>query len=120
MGTALDCRPHLIYRLLAPAKSALVLGLRGDGFILGTLSGQREKVLDLYRWFHPLLRLDTLPNFVQLVKLVQAEVGVGSTRVRAPRLELVGKELEEVRRVIQEALRTRPLAIASLAMTVMK
>lgn len=36
----------------------------------------------------------TLTNFVQLIKLVQAEAGIGTARVRPPRLELVGRELE--------------------------
>ena len=38
-----------------------------------------------------------MPKFVQLIKLVQAEVGMGTTRVRPPRLELVGSELEQGR-----------------------
>jgi 4-hydroxy-tetrahydrodipicolinate synthase len=62
----------------------------------------------LYRWFLPLLRLDTVPKFVQLIKLVQEQVGMGSARVRPPRLELDGKEKREAMRVIQEALKTRP------------
>jgi 4-hydroxy-tetrahydrodipicolinate synthase len=62
----------------------------------------------LYHWFLPLLRMDTTLNFVQLIKLVQAEVGMGNARVRAPRLELAGQELEQVQRTIKESLRTRP------------
>jgi 4-hydroxy-tetrahydrodipicolinate synthase len=52
--------------------------------------------------------MDTVPNFVQLIKSVQAELGIGNTRVRPPRLELVGDELNQTRKVIQDALRTRP------------
>jgi 1-pyrroline-4-hydroxy-2-carboxylate deaminase len=52
--------------------------------------------------------MDTIPNFVQLIKLVQAEVGMGNARVRAPRLELGGKELEQVQKTIKDSLRTRP------------
>jgi 4-hydroxy-tetrahydrodipicolinate synthase len=78
-----------------------------------SLDGQREKRFDLYRWFLPLLRMDTVPKFVQLIKLVQAEVGIGNARVRAPRLELTGTELELARRVIHDALRNRPQALAS-------
>ena len=44
----------------------------------------------LYRWFLPLLRLDTVPEFVQLIKLVQAAVGQGSETVRPPRLPVAG------------------------------
>jgi 4-hydroxy-tetrahydrodipicolinate synthase len=72
------------------------------------MNGDREKTFDLYQWFLPLLRMDTVPKFVQLIKLVQAEVGMGNARVRAPRLELTGSELQETRNIIQQALRTRP------------
>jgi 4-hydroxy-tetrahydrodipicolinate synthase len=70
--------------------------------------GEREKAAALYRWFLPLLRLDTVPKFVQLIKLVQEEVGMGSARVRPPRLELEGSELETALRVIRSALAARP------------
>jgi len=68
----------------------------------------KRKAFELYRWFLPLLRMDTVPDFVQRIKLVQAELGVGNARVRAPRLELVGEELDQVRRTIQDALKSRP------------
>lgn len=67
-----------------------------------------KRVETLYRWFLPLLRLDTVPKFVQLIKLVQQEVGMGSERVRPPRLELVGEERDRALAVIREALSTRP------------
>ena len=70
----------------------------------------------MYRWFLPLLRMDTVPNFVQLIKLVQAEVGMGNPRVRPPRLELVGDELEQNRRIIHNALRSRPQPVGSFAL----
>jgi len=62
----------------------------------------------LYRWFLPLLRMDTVPKFVQLIKWVQEQVGVGSARVRAPRLELEGAELADARAILERALATRP------------
>ena len=71
------------------------------------MRGEHDKARELYEWFLPLLRLDTVPKFVQLIKLVQAEVGMGSARVRPPRLELTGAELEEAQRVIRHALETR-------------
>ena len=83
-------------------------------FNLG-MQGEQEKAFELYRWFLPLLRMDTVPKFVQLIKLVQAEVGMGNTRVRPPRLELVGRELEDALRIIAEALRTRPELVNSYA-----
>jgi 1-pyrroline-4-hydroxy-2-carboxylate deaminase len=63
---------------------------------------------DIYDWFLPLLRMDTVPKFVQLIKLVQQEVGMGSERVRPPRLELEGAEREAAIRVIRAALTSRP------------
>jgi 1-pyrroline-4-hydroxy-2-carboxylate deaminase len=72
------------------------------------MAGEKEKAFELYRWFLPLLRLDTVPKFVQLIKLVQEKVGMGSARVRPPRLELVGKELEETLAIIETALATKP------------
>lgn len=72
------------------------------------LRGEREKAFELYRWFLPLLRLDTVPKFVQLIKLVQEKVGMGNARVRPPRLELTGTELRETRDVIDAALAARP------------
>lgn len=70
--------------------------------------GEMEEALKLYHWFLPLLRLDTVPKFVQLIKLVQQEVGMGNARVRPPRLELVGAELEQTRALIQATLSNRP------------
>ena len=77
------------------------------------MNGESDKAFDLYRWFLPLLRMDTMPNFVQLIKLVQAEVGVGNARVRPPRLELTGDELGQIGKTIREALRSRPQSAIS-------
>ncbi|MBX3119035.1 MAG: dihydrodipicolinate synthase family protein [Fimbriimonadaceae bacterium] len=74
-----------------------------------TLDGKDKETDELYKWFLPLLRLDTVPKFVQLIKLVQEMVGWGSVTVRPPRLELTGAELAEARAVINEALKTRPM-----------
>lgn len=72
------------------------------------VEGRWEKARSLYRWFLPLLRMDTVPKFVQLIKLVQEKVGQGSARVRPPRLPLVGAELNEAVAAIEAALATRP------------
>jgi len=72
------------------------------------LAGQIDKAMALYNWFLPLLRMDTVPKFIQLIKLVQQEAGHGNARVRAPRMELEGAELQEARRIIARALKTRP------------
>jgi 4-hydroxy-tetrahydrodipicolinate synthase len=71
-------------------------------------TGDRAKLEELYTWFLPLLRLDVVPKFVQLIKLAQEMTGMGSARVRPPRLPLFGQELEDARQVIQHALETRP------------
>ncbi len=75
------------------------------------LHGENDKAFELYRWFLPLLRMDTVPHFVQLIKLVQAELAAGNARVRPPRLELDGQELREAKKVIATAMRTRPQVV---------
>ncbi|MGZ4815149.1 MAG: dihydrodipicolinate synthase family protein [Terriglobales bacterium] len=80
------------------------------------MNGESEKAFELYRWFLPLLRMDTVPNFVQLIKLVQAEVGIGNSRVRPPRLELVGKELEQARKLISDVLQSKPQSVGAYAL----
>src|SRR5207302_6815986 len=55
-------------------------------------SGQWEQARELYRWYTPLLHLDTKIKLVQYIKLAMAETGLGSEMVRAPRLPLVGAE----------------------------
>lgn len=81
------------------------------------MAGDRDKACAIYRWFLPMLRMDTVPKFVQLIKLAQAEAGVGNARVRPPRMEVVGAELEQARGIIRTALAKRPAAVqASSAM----
>ncbi len=72
------------------------------------LKGESDKAAELYHWFLPLLRMDTVPKFVQLIKLVQQEVGVGSARVRPPRLELSGAELKSTLELVRATLKNRP------------
>jgi 1-pyrroline-4-hydroxy-2-carboxylate deaminase len=66
------------------------------------------RAIPLYNWFLPLLRMDTVPKFVQLIKLVQQEVGMGNARVRPPRMELVDDELDDALKVIRHSLSTKP------------
>jgi 4-hydroxy-tetrahydrodipicolinate synthase len=70
--------------------------------------GRWEQARELYEWFLPLLHLDIGPKFVQQIKLVEALMGVGSARVRAPRLQLTDKEATVVERVLKDALEKRP------------
>jgi 1-pyrroline-4-hydroxy-2-carboxylate deaminase len=81
-----------------------------DLFDLAT-RGDMTAALKIYKWFLPLLRMDTVPKFVQLIKLVQQEVGMGNARVRAPRMELIGAELEQAKREIAHAMANRPHAV---------
>jgi dihydrodipicolinate synthase/N-acetylneuraminate lyase len=67
------------------------------------VAGEKEKAFEIYKWFLPLLRMDTVPKFVQLIKLVQQEVGMGSELVRPPRMTLVGRERDEALAVLAEA-----------------
>lgn len=76
-------------------------------------SGQFAEAQKLYEWFLPLLRLDTVPKFVQLIKLVQREVGRGTTTVRPPRLELEGEELDQTVKLVLQQLSRRSLVAAS-------
>jgi 4-hydroxy-tetrahydrodipicolinate synthase len=80
------------------------------------INGESDKAFELYCWFLPLLRMDTLSNFVQLIKLVQAEVGIGNSRVRPPRLELAGKELDQTATIVRDALQSRPQPVGSYAL----
>lgn len=70
--------------------------------------GRADDARELYHWFLPLLRLDTVPKFVQLIKLVQELAGMGSARVRPPRLELAGDELAQVTALVRERLAAIP------------
>jgi dihydrodipicolinate synthase/N-acetylneuraminate lyase len=71
-------------------------------------SGPSPDLDSLYAWFLPLLRLDTVPKFVQLIKQVQEECGGPSARVRPPRLELIGAERDEVVALTHKSLASCP------------
>ena len=70
--------------------------------------GDKVRARDIYNWFLPLLRLDTVPKFVQFIKWVQAEVGRGTYVVRGPRLPLDAREIENVKGILAQALKARP------------
>lgn len=73
-----------------------------------TRAGQWEQARELYRWFTPLLHLDTHPKFVQYIKLAVQECGLGREWTRAPRLPLKGPERRQVLKVIHDGLAARP------------
>ncbi|HYC78990.1 MAG TPA: dihydrodipicolinate synthase family protein [Planctomycetota bacterium] len=91
-------------------SSGLVNALPRECVVLFDLArrGDAPRALELCRWLLPLLRLDGQPQSVQRLKLVQSEVGLGTERVRAPRLPLEGEAREETLRTVRERLAVRP------------
>ncbi len=98
-----------------------VLGI--DGWVAGTgiafpaqnqwlwelmQAGEWEKALAVYRWFTPLLHLDTHVKFVQYIKLAVQECGLGKEWTRAPRLPLTGAERKAVLKVIHDGIAAAP------------
>jgi 4-hydroxy-tetrahydrodipicolinate synthase len=70
--------------------------------------GKYKEALEIYRWFTPVLHMDVHAKLVQYIKLAQEMTGVGKAHVRAPRLPLIGEEMERIRATIQKAIDTRP------------
>ncbi len=73
-----------------------------------TRSGRWDEARAMYRWFTPLLHLDVHTKFVQYIKLMVQECGLGREWVRAPRLGLSGEERERILRIIHRGIETRP------------
>jgi dihydrodipicolinate synthase/N-acetylneuraminate lyase len=71
--------------------------------------GRVAEARDIYRWMYPLMHLDVSTKFVQNIKLAEVATGLGTEWVREPRLPLIGAEREEVLRIIEEGIRTRPV-----------
>lgn len=71
-------------------------------------AGRFEEAIAINRWFMPLLDLDINPKLVQYIKLAEVATGTGTEHVRAPRLKLVGQEREQILKVINEGVATRP------------
>jgi 4-hydroxy-tetrahydrodipicolinate synthase len=90
--------------------SGLVNAFPAENRLLWDLatSGRWDEALKVYRWYTPLLHLDTHIKLVHYIKLAMAETGLGSEMVRAPRLPLVGKERDDILAIIRKALKTRP------------
>jgi dihydrodipicolinate synthase/N-acetylneuraminate lyase len=100
---------------------ASVLGI--DGWVAGTgiafprenqrlweltRAGRWDEARKLYRWFQPLLKLDTHVHFVQYIKLCEQETGLGAEWVRAPRLTITGDERKQVLKIIRHGIKNRP------------
>lgn len=100
---------------------AAILGI--DGWVAGsgiafpeenqffwelTRRGEWDQAREFYRWFAPLLHLDTHVKFVQYIKLAVQECGLGAEWVRAPRLPLAGVERRRVLKIIHHGMHHRP------------
>ncbi|MBX3442584.1 MAG: dihydrodipicolinate synthase family protein [Planctomyces sp.] len=90
--------------------SGLVNAFPAENRLLWDLAraGRLQEAVDVYRWYTPLLHLDTHPKLVQYIKLAMQEVGLGTEWTRAPRLPLVGAEREFILGIIREAIARRP------------
>jgi 4-hydroxy-tetrahydrodipicolinate synthase len=103
------------------ALEASILGI--DGWVAGsgiafpdenqyfwelTRRGEWEKAREFYRWFTPLLHLDTNTKFVQYIKLAVQECGLGKEWVRPPRLPLAGEERQRILQIIHHGISHRP------------
>ncbi len=103
------------------ALESAVLGI--DGWVAGTgiawpdinqylwelmQAGDFTKAVEIYRWFSPLLHLDTHVKFVQYIKLCVQETGLGTEWCRAPRTVLKGAERKAVLKVIHDGIANAP------------
>ena len=90
--------------------SGLVNAFPAENRLLWDLleAGKFEEARMVYRWYTPLLHLDTHVKLVQYIKLASAECGFGTELTRPPRLPLVGAEREQILDVIRKAIATRP------------
>jgi 4-hydroxy-tetrahydrodipicolinate synthase len=93
--------------------SGLVNAFPAENRLLWDLAtaGQWDEALAVYRWYTPLLHLDTHVKLVQYIKLAMKECGLGSEMVRAPRLPLVGQERERILAIIRGAIASRPCPV---------
>jgi 4-hydroxy-tetrahydrodipicolinate synthase len=76
------------------------------------IAGKWEQARELYRWYTPLLHLDTKVKLVQYIKLAMQETGLGSEMVRPPRLPIEGAEREQILGIIRKAIACRPVLAA--------
>jgi dihydrodipicolinate synthase/N-acetylneuraminate lyase len=90
--------------------SGLVNAFPAENRLLWDLAaaGRWEEAREVYRWYTPVLHLDTHVKLVQYIKLAEQECGLGSETVRSPRLPLVGEERERIQAIIRQAIATRP------------
>jgi len=103
------------------ATESLIMGAHGwvaglvDAFPKETVAiyrlvkaGRFAEAIAIHRWFLPVLELDIHAKLVQYIKLAEVATGIGTEKVRAPRLPLKGAEREKVLKIIDTALAVRP------------
>jgi 4-hydroxy-tetrahydrodipicolinate synthase len=103
------------------AFEGLVLGAKGwvsgltNAFPVESLllyealrKGDVDAARRIYRWFMPLLHLDSEHDLVQSIKLAEQVMGRGSERVRPPRLPLSGDRRAAVIAMVERARDSRP------------
>src|SRR5690606_41705024 len=90
--------------------AGLVCDLTEENVAIYTASkaGRIKEVLEIYRWFLPILELDISPQLVQNIKLAEVATGIGAEQVRAPRLPVEGDERTRVLQILESGLRSRP------------
>ena len=90
--------------------SGLVNAFPAENRLLWDLAtgGKWDEAVKVYRWYTPLLHLDTHVKLVQYIKLAVQECGLGSELTRPPRLPLVGEERERILKIIRDGIATRP------------
>lgn len=92
--------------------SGLVNAFPAENRLLWDLAraGNWKRAVEVYRWYMPLLHLDTDVKLVQYIKLANAECGFGTELTRPPRLPLVGAERDRILAIIRNGIKNRPKA----------
>lgn len=121
-------RYHVLVGLDDVALEGLLLGAKGwvsgltnafpeESVALVKAAYERDldRAIEIYRWFMPLLHLDSVPDLVQSIKLSEEIMGRGSERVRMPRKPLAGERRKEVIAAVEKAAATRPVGKAGAA-----
>ena len=114
-------RYSIMYGVDDLAMEAMILGATGwvaglvNAFPRETVAiyqlvkaGRIREAREIYRWFFPLLHLDVSTKLVQNIKLAEVGTGLGTEHVRGPRLPLAGEEREQVWKIIQDGIASRP------------
>ena len=96
--------------------SGLVNAFPAENRLLWDLAaaGRWDEAREVYRWYTPLLHLDTHVKLVQYIKLAAQECGLGSEVTRAPRLPLEGAERDRILAIVRKGIANRPAIPAAV------